>query len=129
MSRNGTYPLIERQFRSDLEEKGFVFNNCDPCAANKQVHGKQHTMQFHVDDAMSSHEDKNVNAAFGEWLNDECGKHKPVELTRGKKHDFLGMKFDFVEKITNILRTAKGSNSRDYKIMLCNQLFKIIPTP
>ena len=33
-----------RQFRSDLEEYDFVFNNYDPCVANKVVKGKQQTV-------------------------------------------------------------------------------------
>ena len=35
--------LWYRQFRSDLEGEGFKFNPYDPCVANRQVEGKQHT--------------------------------------------------------------------------------------
>ena len=56
--------LWHEQFRRDLEGIGFVFNNCDPCVANRMVRGKQHTIRFHVDDLMSSHVDSVANDEF-----------------------------------------------------------------
>ena len=50
-----------RQFRRNSEEHGFVFNNFDPCVANKVVKGKEQTVQFHIDDLMLSYVDKKVN--------------------------------------------------------------------
>ena len=41
--------LWYRQFCNDLEEYGFVFNNYDPCVANKMVNRKQQTVRFHVE--------------------------------------------------------------------------------
>jgi len=60
--------------------------------------GKQHTVRFHVDDLMSSHVDPQVNTNFLKWLNRMYGHHGAVKATRGKVHDYLGMKFDFTEK-------------------------------
>ena len=60
------------QFRSDIEEHGFVFNNYDPCVANNMINGKQQTVRFHADDLMSSHVDKKANKQFLKWLNSEC---------------------------------------------------------
>ena len=52
---------------------------------------------------MSSHQDKQVNTEFGQWLNWKYGKHKPSEPIRGKIHDFLRMNFYFTElKVLNI---------------------------
>ena len=48
----------------DLEEIGFSFNPYDTCIANQQINGKQHTIRFHVDNLMSSHEDKRSTMSF-----------------------------------------------------------------
>ena len=90
--------LWYRKFRKELEEEGFVFNNYDPCVANRTKRGKQHTIRFHVDDVMSSHVDKRVNDDFEKWLQKKYGGFKPVVAVRGPKHDYLGMLFDFSEK-------------------------------
>lgn len=86
------------RFRKDLESIGFVFNNYDPCVANRIVNGKQHTIRFHVDDVMSSHINPKVNDKFENWLNRNYGGLKKVTSTRGKVHDYLGMTFDFSVK-------------------------------
>ena len=59
------------------------------------VNGKQQTVRFHVDDLMSSHEDKKVNDEFLKWLNMKYGEHAPVTATQGEEHKYLGMKFIF----------------------------------
>ena len=89
--------LWYKKFRKDLENYGFVFNPYDPCVASRKEKGQQHTIRFHVDDIMSSHRDKQVNTVFGKWLNMKYGKHKPVELIRSNRYEFLGMNFDFTE--------------------------------
>ena len=66
--------LWHKKFRSDLEGEGFEFNPYDPCIANHQVWGKQHTVRFHVDDLKSSHINKRVNDKFLKWLNKMYGK-------------------------------------------------------
>ena len=83
------------KFRKDLEGIGFIFNPYDPCVANAMVKGKQHTIRFHVDDLMSSHVDAAVNTKFLKWLNKMYGEFGEVKATRGPKHDYLGMTFDF----------------------------------
>ena len=87
--------LWYNQFRSDLEGRGFIFNEYDPCIANKMVNGKQQTIRFHVDDLLSSHVDPKVNDEFAEWLNARYGGIKPCTIVRGKKHRYLGMLLDF----------------------------------
>ena len=90
--------LWYKQFCGDLEKENFKFNPYDPCVANRMINGKQHTIRFHVDDLMSSHVDKKVNDNFHKWLNKNYGSYGEVKATRGKKHDYLGMNFDFSEK-------------------------------
>ena len=89
--------LWYKQFRKDLESVGFKFNPYDPCVANRKVFGKQHTVRFHVDDLMSSHERAKVNDNFLHWLNKQYGSYGAVKATRGPIHDYLGMTFDFSE--------------------------------
>ena len=89
--------LWYKKFRSDLEGIGFKFNGYDPCVANRVVSGKQHTIRFHVDDVMSSHVESEVNNNFLKWANEEYGKIGKVKASRGKKHEYLGMNFDFSE--------------------------------
>jgi hypothetical protein len=43
------------KLRADQKEFGFVFNEYDPCVANKMVNGTQMTVVFHVDDLKVSH--------------------------------------------------------------------------
>lgn len=86
------------KFRKDLETLGFRFSHYDPCVAIRNVAGSQHRVRFHVDDLMSSHKLKKVNDKFHKWLNKSYGKLGDVKTTRGKVHDFLGMKFDFRER-------------------------------
>jgi len=81
-----------------LEAIGFKFNVYDPCVANRNVNGKQHTIRFHVDDIMSSHVDSKVNDDFYIWAQSIYGTYKDVTCTRGKVHTYLGMVFDFRTK-------------------------------
>ena len=61
--------IFYKKLQADLEEEGFIFNNYDPCVANKIINGKQMKVRFQVDDMMSSHEEKSVNGKFLLWLN------------------------------------------------------------
>jgi hypothetical protein len=89
--------LWYKKLRRELEEAGFVFNPYDPCVANRDREGAQHTLLFHVDDLKSSHRDSKVNDQFNKWLNHKYGKHGKVKLHRGKIHDYLGMELDYSE--------------------------------
>ena len=53
-----------QRFWNDLEKIGFEFNPHDGCVANRTINDKQHTVQFHVDDLLSSHVDPKVNDEF-----------------------------------------------------------------
>ena len=94
--------LWYKKFKKDLESIGFIFNPYDACVANREVNNKQHTVRFHVDDLMSSHEDAKVNDEFLEWLNKMYGEHGEVKAVRGNKHDYLGMTLEFKNKEVKI---------------------------
>jgi hypothetical protein len=87
-----------QKFKTDLMNHGYKFNPYDPCVANKLIEGKDHTIRFHVDDVMASHLIDRINTEFLAWLNQCYGEFGEVKATRGKVHDYLGMRFDFSEK-------------------------------
>ena len=87
--------LWYRKLRADLEAIGFVFNDYDPCVANKIVRKEQQTIRFYIDDLLPSHVDKKVNDDFYEWAQNKYGSLKEVTCTRGKVHQFLGMTLNF----------------------------------
>lgn len=89
--------LFYKKLVKDLKNEGFVLNEYDPCVANKVVNGKQLTLTWHVDDLKVSHVDKTVVDEFIEWIQEKYGDVTKVKPSRGKKHDYLGMKFDYSE--------------------------------
>ena len=75
--------LWYKKFRHELEQEGFEFNPYDPCVANRQRNGSQHTILFHVDNLKSNHKDLKVNDQFDQWLQtsygqDNMGKRLPT---------------------------------------------------
>ena len=74
---------------------GFLFNPYDSCVCNCCVKGKQHTVRFHVDDILLSHEDEKVNDDFHQWLNKTFGKLKELTTSRGKVNTFLSTELNF----------------------------------
>ena len=87
--------LFYKKFRASIEAIGYEVNPYDPCVANKQINGKQHTISWHVDDLKSSHVDPKVNDDFHKWLQKEHGQVKEVTAHRGTKHVCLGMTLDY----------------------------------
>jgi hypothetical protein len=95
--------LYYLKFVENLESIGFTLNPYDPCVANKIVHGKQLTLVWHVDDVKISHVSPKVVTRMINWINktyvrifeDGSGSMK---VSRGKKHDYLGMSLDFTER-------------------------------
>ena len=92
--------LFYKKLKLDLEGIGFKNNPNNPCDANRMIGGKQHTVTWHIDDLKSSHEDSKVNDDFLTWLDKMYGDAKvaPVKATRGKIHEYLGMKLDFTTR-------------------------------
>lgn len=87
--------LGHQKFRSNLEELGFTFDLHGPCTANHEVKDKQQTMQFHVDDIVSSNVDKKGNDEFLMWSNEKHREHAEATATRVKEHKHLGMRLNF----------------------------------
>ena len=87
--------LFYNKLRRDLESIGFKINPYDPCIANRIVNGKQHTVSWHVDDLKSSHVDSKINDDFIQWIRTMYEDVTPVKPSRGKKHDYLAMSFDY----------------------------------
>ncbi|KAG7363646.1 reverse transcriptase RNA-dependent DNA polymerase [Nitzschia inconspicua] len=74
---------------------GFEINPYDECVANKIIKGKQCTIAWYVDDLKLSHEDPTVVEDIFTKLQAEFGKEAPLTVTRGKVHNYLGMRIDY----------------------------------
>ena len=79
-------------YSTTLQQHGFILNPYDKCVANKEINGKQCTIVFYVDDNKISHEDPQV---VTDVINILKGHFGELTVTRGKKHDFLGMNVTF----------------------------------
>jgi hypothetical protein len=62
---------------------------------NKMIDGKQCTIAWHVDDLKISHVSVSVVEDIIEFLQGEFGKEAPMSVSRGDKHDYLGMVLDY----------------------------------
>ena len=89
--------LFYRKLKSELIAYGFKLNPYDGCVANKETPGGQLTVIWHVDDLKVSCEDKFEVTKLLLYLRDIYGE-KNFSYTRGKKHEYLGMDFDYSEE-------------------------------
>ena len=110
--------LFYRRFTQDLIGYGFTINPYDPCVANKQVEGKQMTVSWHVDDVKVSHVNSKHVDDFITWIKQTYGTIGDVKTTRGKIHEYLGMKLDY---------TVKGQVSIDM-VDYVNKMISDFPT-
>ena len=110
--------LFYRRFTQDLIGYGFTINPYDPCVANKQVEGKQMTVSWHVDDVKVSHVNSKHVDDFITWIKQTYGAIGDVKTTRGKIHEYLGMKLDY---------TVKGQVSIDM-VDYVNKMIHDFPT-
>ena len=78
-------------FSSTLQDMGFKLNPYDKCVANKLINGKQCTVVFYVDDNKVSHEDPTVVTQVLDQIASHFGE---LSITRGTKHDFLGINIE-----------------------------------
>jgi Histone chaperone involved in gene silencing len=76
-------------YSSTLKDMGFVINPYDQCVANKVINGSTCTICWYVDDNKISHRDPNVVTQVIGMIEKKFGKMK---VSRGKTHEFLGMK-------------------------------------
>lgn len=86
------------QISEDLVGLGYEINPYDWCVANKLINGKQHTIGWHVDDFVMTHEDPAVNNELISWFSEKYGKLSPLTVHRGRVHNYLGMTLDFTTK-------------------------------
>ena len=61
---------------------------------NKQIHGKQCTIIWHVDDLKISHVEENVIEDIIQCLNERFGKESPL-TTSGKVLEYLGLTLNY----------------------------------
>ena len=87
--------LFWKTLTAKLVSMGLVVNPYDECVANKVIGGKQCTILWHVDDIKVSHVDSQVVSEVLGELEKEYGKEAPLTVSRGKKHNYLGMVLDF----------------------------------
>ena len=80
-----------------LQSWGYIINPYDHCVANKIINAKQCTVTWHIDDLKISHEDPAVVESFLTDLQAEFGSLGDISVSRGKRHDYLGMFLDFSE--------------------------------
>ena len=80
-----------------MESIGFVFNPYNACIVNQMVNRKQQTIKFHVDNLLSSHQQREVSNNFLKWLNEKYGHHGEVTATRGNEHEYLAMLLKFID--------------------------------
>ena len=73
---------------------GFKLNEYDKCIANKTINGKQCTVAWYVDDNFVSHVEKKVVDDILDKMKEKFGD---LKITRGKKHTFLGINFEFTD--------------------------------
>jgi Reverse transcriptase (RNA-dependent DNA polymerase) len=79
-------------FTETLENMGFVLNPYEPCMANCIIKGKQCTIAWYVDDNKISHVDPEVVSMVKDKIEAVFDK---MTVTRGRDHNFLGMKVHF----------------------------------
>ena len=88
--------LFYRKLVADLTSLGYTINPYDPCVANKIINDKQMTICWHVDDLLIGHVDSSVVTTFLQWLASRYDTaDKKLNVTRGPRHDYLGMNIDF----------------------------------
>jgi hypothetical protein len=130
--------LFYQKLRQDLIDYGFETNPYDPCVANKMIRKKQLTVSWHVDDLKISHVESEVVTEFLTWIKMKYGKIGEVKITRGKIHEYLGMKLnyteegkftiDMVEYITKmVVEYFKETKPRKVSSPWTDNLFKVTP--
>ena len=101
--------LWYKLFTSTLRKLGFKLNPYDSCVANAMIKGKQCTVVWYVDDNKVSHKDPEVVTKVIQSIERYFGK---MTVTRGEKHEFLGMTIVF-DKKDGTARICMSSYLRD----------------
>jgi hypothetical protein len=127
--------LFWEKLTGKLLEWGFAPNPYDPCVMNKNVKGTQLTVAWHVDDLKISHAQSTVVDQFIEDMESEFGKETPLNKSRGKVHDYLGMTLDFskpkevavtmIDYIRGVLHDAPPEMHGSAATPAANHLFQV----
>ena len=86
-------------YSTTLMEMGFTLNPYDLGVANCDINDQQCTIIWYVDDNKISHVDPKVIDMVIQRIENKFGK---MSVTRGDKHDFLGMNIHFKAKKVKI---------------------------
>jgi hypothetical protein len=86
--------VFYRKLVGELHEMGFELNPYDPCVENKMVDGTKLTVRWHIDDLMISHINNNAIMAFIKAIKAIYGDNLAESM--GRKHNYLGMEFDYL---------------------------------
>ena len=86
--------LWYEKVKSEFESLGYVANPLDPCVFNLVSGDTRTTVGIHVDDIFAS---SNSEAALDELAAALTDKFSKIQEHRGKKHNYLGMHFEFCE--------------------------------
>ena len=78
---------------------GLTLNDHDKYIANKIINGKQCTIVFYVNDNKISHTDPKVVTLVIEDISKYFGE---LTVSRGKKHDYLGMDVEIKDQMVYI---------------------------
>jgi hypothetical protein len=102
---------------------------------NKIIKGTQLTVAWHVDDLKVSHFKSMVVDQFIADMEGEFGKETPLNKSRGKVHDYLGMTLDFsksgevtvtmIDYIKMILHDAPKEMRGSAATPTANHLFQV----
>ena len=81
--------LCYKKIALDIKDIEYVKNPCDACIANKMINNNQYTLDWHADDAKSSHVSPKVNGEFANGCEEKNGSDDPGHATlhREKRHD------------------------------------------
>ena len=122
---------------SSLQRKVVDINSYDPCVSNCQIQGTQMTVVWHEEDMKVSHANPAIVTDLIKWVQgcfdgDNIGK---LRITRGKKHEFFGMSFNFTKKgevkitmddfVTNIVSTFPCKTGQIRDTPASDVLFKV----
>ncbi|MCK7499178.1 MAG: hypothetical protein MZW92_58370 [Comamonadaceae bacterium] len=131
--------LFWEKLTAKLLEWGFTANPYDSCVMNKSINGTQLTVAWHVDDLKVSHVESSVVDQFINDMEGEFGKEAPLNKSRGKVHDYLGMTLDFsnsgevtitmIDYIKGILHDAPKEMRGSAATPAANHLFQINENP
>ena len=108
-----------------LKGMGFKLNPYDRCVANKTIKGKQCTIAWYVDDNKISHKDPGVVTEVLDAIKEHFGE---LVVSRGNKHDLLGMKIIMNRKDKTVTIDTRDQLKEAFE-MFGEELDETVVTP